>query len=132
MTTRTERPAPTRRSKAVRLAAVPLIAAAFVAGCGDDEEEVAYCVNAENEVVDDDFCDEDRGGTSGFFILYGAYALRGGTIGRGTVLTGGDRVPSTDRAAVARRGGFGAGASAGGVGRTVNRGGGFGGSSAGS
>ncbi len=123
---------PLRRSKAVRLAAVPLIAAAFLAGCGDDDEETAYCVNAENEVVDDDFCDQDRGGGAGFFIFYGGSAFRGGPIGRGTVLTGGQRIPSTDRAAVARRGGFGSGSSSSGVGRTVNRGGGFGGSSAGS
>ncbi len=122
---------PTRRSRAVRLAVVPLIAAAFVAGCGEDEE-VAYCVNAENEVVDDDFCDDDRGGTSGFFIFYGGSALRGGPIGRGTVLTGGERISSTDRARVARRGGFGSSGSSasGGVGRTVSGGGG--GSSAGS
>jgi hypothetical protein len=130
MTTRPQQP--TRRSKAVRLAAVPLIAAAFLAGCGEDEdEEVAYCVNADNEVVDDDFCDQDRGGTGGFFIFYGGLPLRGGRVGPGTVLTGGSRVPSTDRGAVARRGGFGASGRTSGVGRPVASGGGGGGFSGG-
>ena len=122
-------PRPARwRSTTLRLTVTPLLAAAFVAGCGSDEEtETAYCVDAQNEVVDDDFCDQDRGGTAGFFIFYGGLALRGGPIRRGTVLTGGERIPSTDRARVAARGGFGGSARPGGVGRAVARGGGGGG-----
>jgi hypothetical protein len=119
-----------RRSQTVRLAAVPLLAAAFLGGCGSDDEAMdsAYCVNAQDQVVDDDLCDDGR---AGYFVYFGGFPLRGSTITRGTVLTRGERVDSRDRAAVARRGGFGGSARPGGVGRAVGSGDG-GGFSAGS
>jgi hypothetical protein len=106
------------RSKAVSLAMIPLIAASFTA-CGADEEETAYCVNENDEVVDDDLCGDERaGGGAGFFFLYAA-----GGFGRGQRVTGAStRIPSTDKRALARRGGFGSRAS-GGVGRRVSGGG---------
>lgn len=112
-----------RRSKAVKLAVVPVLAAAFV-GCGGNDDETAYCVNQYDEVVENRYC--ERRGTSGFFILYagGGFYGRGQRIPRGV----GTRIPSTDRARVAARGGFGGSARAGGVGRSVSaRGGGGGG-----
>jgi hypothetical protein len=106
------------RSRAVNLTVVPLLAAAFVAGCASDEsEESAYCVDAQDRVVDDERCDD--GGSAGYFVYFGGRALVGSRIGRGTTLTNGDRVASTDHAAVASRGGFGGSARPGGVGRTV-------------
>ena len=110
---------PRRRSTRVPLAFVPFLAAAFVAGCGDDDEETAYCVNERNEVIDDRACDEGRPGA---FVFFGAFGGR--TIGRGTVLRGGERIPSADRARVAERGGFGGARRPGGVGRSVSGGGG--------
>ncbi len=101
-----------KRSKAVNLAVVPLLAAAFVA-CGE-EEEVAYCVDRNDEVVENRNCDGSNGG---FFWFYGAGGLARGA----RVPAGGDRINSTDTAAVARRGGFGASATDSGVGRSTGR-----------
>lgn len=117
------------RSQAVRLTAVPLLAAAFLAGCGseeDDATQTAYCVNAQDEVVDNEYCDEGRSGGGAFFVFFGGRALRGGPVTRGTVLRGGERIPSTNRTAIADRGGFGGGARTGGVGRSVTASGGGG------
>lgn len=102
-----------RASKTVTLAAVPLLAAAFL-GCEDDD--TAYCVNPQNEVVENRFC-EDTSTHGGFFWLYGGRALGGGSIARGTVLDGGERIRANDSAAIARRGGFGSSAGANGIGR---------------
>jgi hypothetical protein len=93
-------------SKAVTLTITPVLAAAFV-GC--DDEETAYCVNAQDEVVENQHCgDEDDGGSSAFFWYYGGRAIGGADIRRGTRLTGGSaRIVSTDKAAIKSRGGFG-------------------------
>lgn len=56
---------PRYRSKAVSLTVVPIVAAAFLAGCGEEEEqETAYCVDENEQVVDNSQCDDDydRGG----------------------------------------------------------------------
>lgn len=122
------------RSQAVRLTAVPLLAAAFLAGCGSDEDDAtqtAYCVDAQDRVVDNEYCDDDRAGGGGYFVFFGGLPLRGGTVTRGTVLRGGERIPASNRTAIAERGGFGSGARTGGVGRTVTARGGGGGFSGG-
>jgi hypothetical protein len=109
-----------KRSKTVNLVVVPLLAAAFVAGCGG-EQETAYCVDQNNRVTDNDYC--DRGDNSGFFWFFGAPGL-----GRGSFAGAGDRINSTDRAALAKRGGFGSSGRSGGVGRPTGKtigGGGF-------
>ncbi len=111
-------PAPRRRSVSVPLAFVPFLAASFLAGCGDDDE-TAYCVNERNEVIEEEACDQGRPGA---FVFFGAFGGR--TIGRGSVLTDGDRIPAADRARVAERGGFGGTRRPGGVGRSVSGGGG--------
>ena len=113
-----------RRSKSVTLAVVPLLAAAFLAGCGD--KETAYCVDQDNRVTDNVNC--DRADNPGFFWFFGAPGL-----GRGSIAGAGQRINSTDRAALARRGGFGSSARSGGIGRPTGRtiGGGFGGCSGG-
>ncbi len=117
-----------RTSKTVKLTVVPILAAAFLAGCGEDEEETAYCVDATDTVVENENCDDeyDRGGGGGFFWFF---AGGGRGYGLGNRVSGaGDRIRASDRAALARRGGFGSSARSGGVGR----GGGGGGSSGGS
>ena len=113
-----------KRSKSVTLAVVPLLAAAFVAGCGD--KETAYCVDQSNRVTDNVNC--DRANNPGFFWFFGGPGL-----GRGSLAGAGERINSTDRAALARRGGFGSSARSGGVGRPTGKtiGGGFGGFSGG-
>ena len=106
-------------STAVRLSIVPLLAASFLAGCGDDEE-TAYCVDENDEVVENRYCDDeyDNRTSSGVFFWYFGSSAAG--IRRGTKLSGGERVSASDRAALAKRGGFGSrsSGSSGGIGKT--------------
>lgn len=108
-----------KRSKSVNLAVVPLLAAAFLSGCGG-EKETAYCVDAANQVTDNRECDN---GSNSHFWYFGSPGLS-----RGSFAGAGERIPASDRAALARRGGFGSSASSGGVGRPTGKtigGGGF-------
>ena len=108
------------RSRAVPLLAVPVLAIAFV-GCGDDDE-TAYCVDQNDQIVENRYCDDDAnrgGGTSAFFWYYGGRAA-GGRFVPGTRISGGDRVAASNVAENARRGGFGSRSSASGVGRAVS------------
>ena len=109
------------RSRAVPLMAVPVLAIAF-AGCGD-EDETAYCVDQNDQIVENRYCDDDAyngGGTSAFFWYYGGRAA-GGRFIPGTRISGGDKVAASNVAENARRGGFGAGSKTGasGVGRVA-------------
>jgi hypothetical protein len=115
-----------RSSTAVRLTIVPLLAASFLAGCGDDEE-TAYCVDENDEVVENRYCDDEYDGqtSSGAFFWY--FGAAGSSIARGTRVSGGDRVRASDRAALAQRGGFGSGSRSGGTGKSFSSGGGSGG-----
>ena len=108
-----------KRSKSVNLVVVPLLAAAFLSGCGG-EKETAYCVDQNNQVTDNDNC--DRGNNSGFFWFFGGAGLT-----RGSFAGSGERINSTDKAALAKRGGFGSSARSGGIGRATGKttGGGF-------
>ena len=108
-----------RSSTAVRLTIVPLLAASFLAGCGDDEE-TAYCVDENDEVVENRFCDDETNGVSSGGVFFWYFGAAGANIARGTRLTGGERVSASDRAALARRGGFGSRASGGGVGKSFS------------
>ena len=117
------------RSKAVPLLAVPLLAVAFTA-CGEDEDETAYCVDENDQIVDNENCDDEAysggGGGGAFFWFYGGN-VSGGRYVKGAKLTGGDRVSASNVAEIARRGGFGSssrGTTASGVGRSVSSGGG--------
>jgi hypothetical protein len=108
-----------KRSKSVNLVVVPLLATAFLAGCGG-EKETAYCVDQFNTVTDNRECDN---GSSSHFWYFGSPGLR-----RGSFAGAGERINASDKAALARRGGFGSSSSAGGVGRTTGKtigGGGF-------
>jgi hypothetical protein len=108
-----------KRSKSVNLAVVPLLAAAFLTGCGG-EKETAYCVDQYNTVTDNRECDR---GSSSHFWFFGAPGLT-----RGSFAGSGERINAADKAALARRGGFGKSAQSGGVGRPTGKtigGGGF-------
>ncbi len=112
-----------KRSTAVNLGLVAGFATAF-SGCG--EEETAYCVDENDQVVENTFCgDENFGGDDRHFWVYGAAALGGGkAIKKGAKLAGGTKIVSTNKAAITARGGFGSsGGSTSGVGRSS--GGGF-------
>jgi hypothetical protein len=103
------------RSREVALVALPVLAAALAA-CGSDS---AYCVNRNDQVVENRYCD-NYVAHPGFFWYYGGHAS-GGNFVRGTRLTGGDRVANSNVAENVRRGGFGSSgkSGAGGVGRAV-------------
>jgi hypothetical protein len=106
-----------KRSRQVTLAVVPVLAAAFV-GC-DDEDETAYCVDQNDVVVENRYCD-DPNSAGGFFWFFGGGALvRGNRVPRT-----GDRIRANDYDRLARRGGFGSSARSGGVGRPVGSSGG--------
>ena len=114
-----------RSSTAVRLTIVPLLAASFLAGCGDDEE-TAYCVDENDEVVENRYCDDeyDGVGVAGAYFWY--FGATGGNIARGTRVSGGDRVSASDRAALAQRGGFGSRSGGGSIGKSFSTGSGGG------
>ena len=102
--------------------AVPVLAIAF-ASCGDDEES-AYCVDQNDQIVENRYCDDEAydgnnngGGGGAFFWFYG-----GSRYVPGTKLSGGDKVSASNVAQNARRGGFGSssrGTNASGVGRVA-------------
>lgn len=100
-------PVPERRPLRLRLVSmavsgvlvVPSLAACSSSG---GEEQTAYCVNAENQVVDDSNCDESRGYGGGSFFLFMAV----GGFGRGSYIPtgGGTRINPADPAARASAG----------------------------
>ncbi len=84
-------------------------ATGFMAGCtagGEDDEQVAYCTDENGEIVDEDLCDDDRGGGGigpGLFFLYLGGFRPGLPVG--TVLpSGGTRINPGDSAARQRAG----------------------------
>lgn len=110
-------------STAVRLSIVPLLAASFLAGCGDDEE-TAYCVDENDEVVENRYCDDEYDGVSNAGVFFWYFGATGSGIRRGTKVSGGERVSAADRAALAKRGGFGSRKTGAAVGKAVSSSGG--------
>jgi hypothetical protein len=76
-------------------------ATGFMAGCGvgGEEDQVAYCTDADGTIVDDQYCDDGyRGPGAGLFFLYLGGFGRGLPVG--TVLPrGGTRISPTDTTA---------------------------------
>ena len=110
------------RSRDVALVAVPVLALAFTACGGDDD--TAYCVDQNDQIVENQYCDDDAiNGGSSFFWLYGGSLVNGNRYATGQRLKGGDRVAASNIAENARRGGFGSSSgsksSASGVGRAA-------------
>src|SRR4051794_27203289 len=111
-----------RMSRDVALVAVPVLAFAFTACGGDDD--TAYCVDQNDQIVENRYCDDDaRTGGSGFFWLYGGSLINGNRYAPRQRLKGGDRVAASNIAENARRGGVGSSSrpktSASGVGRAA-------------
>lgn len=99
-------PTTPKASKTVTLSVVPLLAAGFLAGCGEEEvTENAYCVTPDDVVVENRYCDDDYDGGGGGFIWF----FTGSTFTSGSRVTGtsGERIRASDRAALAKKGGFG-------------------------
>jgi hypothetical protein len=113
-----------RRSRDVALVAVPVLALAFTACGGDDD--TAYCVDQNDQIVENQYCDDEaRSGGGGFFWLYGGALASGNRYAPGSRLKGGDKVAASNIAENARRGGFGSSSSkASGVGRAASSSGG--------
>ena len=81
-------------------------ATGFMAGCGagGEEEQVAYCTDENGEIVDEDLCDDDRGGIGpGLFFLYLGGFRPGLPIGT-RLPPGGTRIDPRDTAARQRVG----------------------------
>jgi hypothetical protein len=133
---------PTRRSRVPRSLGVGLatafLASGVVSACGSPSEtttEDVYCANENGEVIDEKYCDDDRGNGFGGFIWIGSF---GAGRGLGYRLSGGQHFPYNDTAARERAGlpRTGNVTGSGGLGGKVTRpgsskGGGFGGSSRG-
>lgn len=100
MTTRS-RP-PVRLARAGGTATAAMLAMAM-SGCSSDApdapDEIAYCVNAANEIVDEDLCDTDGdGGGGGLFFINHSSSHQSG-LRPGTKLSGGTVFPYNDSAA---------------------------------
>ena len=68
------------------MAATGVLVVPSVASCSSSgTDEQAYCVDANNQVVDDSNCDETHGYGGGFFFLM----LASSGFGRGSVINGG-------------------------------------------
>ncbi|MBM9468354.1 hypothetical protein [Nakamurella leprariae] len=71
------------RLRLVTLAAAGALVVPSVAACSSDEaDQTAYCVDQDNQVVDDSNCDESRGYGGGLFFLM----MAAGGFGRGSVI----------------------------------------------
>lgn len=82
--------------------ALSVAAAGFLAGCDLGEDQSVYCVDNDNNVVDDDFCDTDYHGSGVFFLYTGVFdhSYRSGQ----HLPTGGTRISAKDSAARANAG----------------------------
>ncbi len=99
-----------KRSKGVVVAGLGVAAAGWMAGCGDDGDQTAYCTDANGQIVDDSNCDRQSGFGGGFFFIGG---LGGGRLGgRVPSPDSSSRIDAGDKAGVRQRfGGFGSRAS---------------------
>ena len=103
-----------RSSKTIALGALPVMAAAFLAGCGDDE--TAYCVDPTDTVVDNRYCNDDFDNNHYWAFIGAGSASK---IVKGSKIKGAKaKIASSDKTSLAKRGGFGA-ATAAGVGVAV-------------
>ena len=111
-----------RRSRDVALVAVPVLALAFTACGGDDD--TAYCVDQNDQIVENQYCDDDATDGGGERRSSGSTAAAWSAATAtppGSRLKGGEKVAASNIAENARRGGFGSGSktSASGVGRAA-------------
>ncbi len=104
-----------RSSKTIALGAIPVMSLAFLAGCGEDE--VAYCVDGTDTVVDNSYCNDDFNDGTYFWSFIAAN--QAGKIVKGSkIKKASEKIASSNKGALAKKGGFGA-ATAGGIGVAV-------------
>lgn len=115
-----------KASKAVPLGSVSLLAAAFLGGCnyGDESSDTAYCLNAQEQVVQNDYCYTDADNGFGSYIwFYSSGNYHAGSHVSRAALKGGTAIPASNKAAnakaIASRGGLGGSARPSGVGRAT-------------
>ncbi|MDO9355580.1 MAG: hypothetical protein Q7T55_17900 [Solirubrobacteraceae bacterium] len=104
-----------RSSKTVTLGVLPVLATAFLASCGDDDE-TAYCTDVNNVVVENNYCDDDfnNGGYYWAFIGGGSSKsyVKGSKITKSV-----SKIAASNKSALSAKGGFGSKSSSSGVGR---------------
>lgn len=105
-----------RSSKTIALGAMPAMALAFLAGCG--EEETAYCVDVEDNVVENSYCDDDFDGNNGYFWAFVAGSSSSKIVKGSKIKKAASKIAASNTAALASKGGFGSKSSSG-VGRSV-------------
>jgi hypothetical protein len=103
-------------TKTITLTLLPVVAAAFVAGCSPSPNLARVCTDQNNQRVPDDRCGAAHGGLGAVAGFYGWYYLtRGGAYPAvGQAVQGGSRsiAPGARSVGVSERGGFGASAEA--------------------
>ncbi len=100
-----------RSSKTIALGAIPVMSLAFLAGCGG-EDEVAYCVDGADTVVDNSYCNDDfNDGT--YFWSFIAASQASKIVKGSKIKKASQKIASNNKAALAKRGGFGAATAAG-------------------
>ncbi len=105
-----------RSSKTVALGVLPVMATAFLAGCGG-EDETAYCTDQNDVVVENSYCDDDFN-NNGYFWAFVAGSA-GTSLKKGSKVTkAASKIAASNKAALAAKGGFGSKSSSG-VGRSV-------------
>jgi hypothetical protein len=103
------------RSRTVNLAVVSALAAS-ISGCFHEKKESVYCVDRNQEVVENQRCSTET--RAGYYSYW--YGPAGATFTRGQRVSGGTTIDASNKSANASRGGFGATAGSG-VGGTVTR-----------
>lgn len=104
-----------RSSKTIALGAMPVMALAFLAGCGG-EDEVAYCTDQNDTVVDNSYCDNDFDGT--FFWSFIAADAATKVVKGSKIKKAASKIAASNKTALAAKGGFGS-KSGSSVGRSV-------------
>ena len=103
------------RSRTVNLAVVSALAAS-ISGCFHEKKESVYCVDRNQEVVENRHCTEES--RPGYYSYW--YGAAGTAYTRGQRVSGGTTIDASNKSANASRGGFGS-AAPGTVGGTVTR-----------
>ena len=100
-----------RSSKTIALGAIPVMSLAFLAGCGG-EDEVAYCVDDTDSVVDNSFCNDDFN-DGRYFWSFIAASEAGKIIKGSKIKKSSEKIAASNKGALAKKGGFGAATAAG-------------------
>lgn len=113
-------PRRTRKARSVSIVTLSALAL-FFQGCGEDE--TAYCVDEFDQVVANEECyaDEYDGDPDNRFWIFG-HGVSSKKVKKGLRISG-EKIASSNTAALQSKGGFGTSARSSGFGRTVSSGG---------